>query len=201
MRAPFFGAFHALAVDNASRGVCFALGFLPALEIERMMDAIQRAIPVPQAEVIMHGASGWQVLGNIAPLAAGAQNVHHAVDHLSDIDTPFAAAGLARRDQRLDMRPFRIGQVARIAQPVAVVARVVFGSPHGAPQEGIRHPQRITGDSALQEGSPANRFVRLIKSPDGHLGARARTSAPGVPAWAAGPRAGRRRSTCDTRTR
>ena len=47
-----------------------------------MMDAIQRAVPVPQAEVIMHGASGRQILGQRAPLAAGAQNVHHAVDHL-----------------------------------------------------------------------------------------------------------------------
>ena len=81
-----------------------------------MMDAIQRAVPVPQAEVIMHGASGRQILGQRAPLAAGAQNVHHAVDHLADSDAPFAAAGLARRDQRLDMRPFRIGQVARITQ-------------------------------------------------------------------------------------
>ena len=71
-----------------------------------MMDAIQRAVPVPQAEVIMHGASGRQILGQRAPLAAGAQNVHHAVDHLADSDAPFAAAGLARRDQRLDMRPF-----------------------------------------------------------------------------------------------
>ena len=43
-----------------------------------MMDAIQRAVPVPQAEVIMHGASGRQILGPRAPLAAGAQNVHHA---------------------------------------------------------------------------------------------------------------------------
>ena len=56
-------------------------------------------------------------------------------DHLADSDAPFAAAGLARRDQRLDMRPFRIGQVARITQFVAVVARAVVGSPHGAPQE------------------------------------------------------------------
>ena len=79
----------------------------------------------------MHGASGRQI-GQRAPLAAGAQNVHHAVDHLADSDAPFAAAGLARRDQRLDMRPFRIGQVARITQFVAVVARAVVGSPHGA---------------------------------------------------------------------
>ena len=52
-----------------------------------MMDAIQRAVPVPQAEVIMHGASGRQILGQRAPLAAGAQNVHHAVDHLADMRT------------------------------------------------------------------------------------------------------------------
>ena len=141
MRAPFFSAFHTLTVDDAGRGAGFARGFLAALEVERMMDAIQRAVPVPQAEVIMHGASGRQILGQRAPLAAGAQNVHHAVDHLADSDAPFAAAGLARRDQRLDMRPFRIGQVARITQFVAVVARAVVGSPHGAPQEQIHHPR------------------------------------------------------------
>jgi hypothetical protein len=33
------------------------------------------------------------------------------------------------------MRPFLIGQVARIAQLVAVVAGAVFGSPHKAPHE------------------------------------------------------------------
>ena len=33
------------------------------------MDAIQRAIPVPQAEVIVHGPSGRQLLGQRAPPA------------------------------------------------------------------------------------------------------------------------------------
>ena len=105
------------------------------------MDAIQRAVPAPQAEVIMHGAPGWQVFGKIAPLAAGAQNVHHAVDHLAHVDAPFAAAPLGGRDKRLDMRPFLIGQVAWIAQLVAVVAGAVFGSPHGAPRETNRCQQ------------------------------------------------------------
>ena len=58
-----------------------------------MMDAIQRAVPVPQAEVIMHGASGRQILGQRAPLAAGAENVHHAVDHLADSDAPVRRGG------------------------------------------------------------------------------------------------------------
>ena len=76
----------------------------------------------------MHGASGRQILGQRAlqkPLAAFfkcSEWIHHAVGSTSRIDdAPFAAAGLARRDQRLDMRPFRIGQVARITQFVAVV--------------------------------------------------------------------------------
>ena len=118
----------------------------------------------------MHGASGRQILGQRAPLAAGAQNVHHAVDHLADSDAPFAAAGLARRDQRLDMRPFRIGQVARITQFVAVVARAVCRQSTWGTSRANSPPQRITADSTLQEGPPDNRFIRLIKSPDGHLG-------------------------------
>ena len=59
-----------------------------------MMDAIQRAVPVPQAEVIMHGASGRQILGQRAPLAAGAENVHHAVDHLADSERRLPPPGL-----------------------------------------------------------------------------------------------------------
>ena len=114
----------------------------------------------PQAEVIMHGASGRQILGQRAPLAAGAQNVHHAVDHLADSDAPFAAAGLARRDQRLDMRPFRIGQVARITQFVAVVARAVCRQSTWGTSRANSPPQRITADSALQEGAPDSQQAR-----------------------------------------
>ena len=140
-KPPLFGAFHALAVDDAGRGACFARGFLSALGVEHMMDAIQRAIPVPQAEVIVHGASGRQLLGQRAPLAAGAEQVHHAVNHLADIDAPFAAAGLTRRDQRLEMRPLLIGQIARIEQLVAVVTGAVFISPRGPPREWGQHPR------------------------------------------------------------
>jgi len=61
-KLPLFGAFHALAIDEAGCGAGFARGFLSALDVEHMIDAIQRAIPVPQAKVIMHGASGRQLL-------------------------------------------------------------------------------------------------------------------------------------------
>ena len=74
----------------------FARGFLAAQE--RMMDAIH-AVP-PQAEE--HGASGRQILGQRAPLAAGAENVHHAVDQEAVCRRRACPAGSAR-----DMRPFR----------------------------------------------------------------------------------------------
>jgi hypothetical protein len=42
----------------------------------------------------MHRAARRQVFGQIAPLAAGAQDVHHPVDHLAQVDPPLAAARL-----------------------------------------------------------------------------------------------------------
>ena len=88
-------------------------------------------------------------------MAASAENVHHAVDHLAQINAALAAATLARRNQRLDMRPFLIGQVARIAQRVTVVAGAVFGGPHRAPHKKNRHPERITSESHASRGHRA----------------------------------------------
>ena len=95
-----------------------------------MMDPVERAVPVPQAQVVVHGAARRQVLGQIAPLAAGAQDVHHPVDHLAQVDPPLAATRLAGRKERLDQRPFLVGQIARIAQMVSVVSRRILDRPH-----------------------------------------------------------------------
>jgi hypothetical protein len=43
---------------------------------------------------------------------------------------PLAAAASSPRDQRLDIRPFVIGQVARISQVIAIVLRPVLVRPH-----------------------------------------------------------------------
>ena len=57
-----FAAFHALAVDDAGRRGGGAPGFLPAHDKERMMGVRVRAIPGPQAVVIMGGALGGRSL-------------------------------------------------------------------------------------------------------------------------------------------
>src|SRR6476619_2262776 len=94
------------------------------------MDFLQRAVVAPPGEVVMHRAARRQVFRNIAPLTSSAQHVHQAVDHLTHINRPLAAAALGGRQQRPDMLPFRVGQVARVTQLVTVVERAVFGGPH-----------------------------------------------------------------------
>ena len=98
-------------------------------DVERVMDTIERAVPAPQAEVIARFRGG-RSLGR-ARHWQPVPRMYKPVDHLAQIDRPLAAAALARRDQRPDQRPFIVGQVARIAQLVAVVARVFQRSTSG----------------------------------------------------------------------
>ena len=75
------------------------------------MDAIERAVPAPQVEIIMHRRARRQILGQRPPLASRAQDVHQPVDDLAHIDMALVAAPLGRRDQRLDQLPLVIRQV------------------------------------------------------------------------------------------
>jgi hypothetical protein len=102
----FFGAFHALAVDDASGGAGLSFRLLAAFDVQCMMDPIQRAVANPPRKIIMQRAARRKVLWNIPPLAAGAQDVHHAVHDRPHVGPPLAAAAFGGRDQRLDTRPF-----------------------------------------------------------------------------------------------
>src|SRR5208283_6029152 len=119
--AALFCAPDALAVDDRRRRARLAFGQFAAFHVKRMVDAIERAVVIPADEVIMYGAAWRKVLGDRAPLASGAQDVHRAVHHFTHLDRALVAAGLGPRDQRLDQVPFVIGQVTRVAQPATVV--------------------------------------------------------------------------------
>src|SRR4051812_7227834 len=112
------------------------------------MDAIERAVPGPQLEVAVHRRARSQILRYGPPLAAGAEDVHQAVDHLAHVHRALVAAALGRRDERRHMAPFLIGQIARIAQLAAVVPRAVLDRPH-------RDPSTTQADQRLERG----RFV------------------------------------------
>jgi hypothetical protein len=117
------------------QAVGLAFGLLTAFDVERVMDVLQRAVVVPQTEIVVHRAARGQVFRNLAPLASSAQDAHHAVHHLAHVDASFAAATLGWGCQRLDMLPLRVGQITRMPQLVTVVAGAVFGRPHEAPHE------------------------------------------------------------------
>src|SRR4051812_32116595 len=130
MQAPFFCALHALAIDDRCRRTSLSPGFLPALDVEGVVDAIEGAVRVPTREVVVHRAARGQVFRQGPVLAARAQQIHHRVHHLADVDRPLVAAGLGGRDPRGDERPLLVGQVAGIAQAAAVVAASVLDRPH-----------------------------------------------------------------------
>src|SRR5271166_6454178 len=120
----FFCAFHALAVDDGGGRAGLAFGLLATLFVERVMDAIQRAINAPIAKVTIDGAARRQILGKVTPLASRAQHVHDGVERLSHVGFASAASPPRRRNERFDMRPLPVRQVARISQMIALV----FGS-------------------------------------------------------------------------
>ena len=137
MRAPLFRALHALAADDGDGRARLSPGEFAALHVERVVDPLQSAVPLPAAEIAMHRAAGRQVLRDRAPLTAGGEHVHDAVDDRALVDLASASAMLGRRDQRCDQHPFRVGQVARIAQVIAVVATAILNGPHAGIREAI----------------------------------------------------------------
>src|SRR3954454_2137024 len=99
----------------------------------RIMNAIERAVPAPELEVVVHRRARRQVFGDSPPLAACAQDVHQPVHPLAHVHRDLVAATFARPDERLRMAPFLIRQIARIPQLAAVVPRTVLDRPHRRP--------------------------------------------------------------------
>jgi hypothetical protein len=94
------------------------------------MDALQRSVPTPEIEIIKQRAAWRKVFRDRTPLAARAQNVHDAVHHCAHIDVASVASAPGRWNQRRNMRPFLIRQIAGITQAAAVVLLAVLRRPH-----------------------------------------------------------------------
>ena len=75
------------------------------------MDPIQCPVVIPAVKISMDGAAWRQVLRDVAPLATGAEHIHHTVQNLADVDSALVAASLRGWDQWFDNRPFLVSQV------------------------------------------------------------------------------------------
>src|SRR5581483_6132498 len=146
--APFFRALDALAVDDCRRRAGLAASVLTAEDVQRMVDAVERPIIVPAAEIVVHRAPRCQVRGQRAPLTAGREDIHPPVHHCPHIDLPLVAAALGGRDQRADDRPFFVGQIARIPQLAPVIPSPILLGPHDGRLSYASSPRLITTDSS-----------------------------------------------------
>jgi len=141
--------FGALTVDDRGGWAGLPTLTLACGNIERMVDALQRAVPIPQHEVRMRCALRRQILGQRLPLATRREHVENCVENLANIDLAPTTAALGRWDHRLSQRPFSIRQIARISQTMPLSGAAMFRFPHlGTPLDDSGAAQGITNDSS-----------------------------------------------------
>src|SRR5438876_986171 len=98
-RSPFLSTLGALAVNDRSRRAQLASFPLAGLDIECVMDALQRPVPIPQHEIGMRGALRRQILRQCLPLAACREHIEDRVQNLAEFTSrrspPRLAGGIA----------------------------------------------------------------------------------------------------------
>ena len=122
--APFLRSLGALAVDHRRRWARLAPFPVAYRHIERVVDALERAVPVPQHEVVMCRRLRRQVLGQRRPLAARPKNIEDPVEHLADVHVarPTAApAGSLARSAPTPHPSDRSGNASRAVRRLAGV--------------------------------------------------------------------------------
>src|SRR5438093_1174477 len=107
------GRVHRLAVHAGGGARRVGLRRGADLAAQGVVDGVEGAVVAPLVEVAPHGRFGGEVLGQVAPLAAGPQDVEDGIDDVAQV-------GLARPsarvdgDEGLDQGPLRVGDVARV---------------------------------------------------------------------------------------
>src|SRR5262249_16907221 len=108
------GGVHRLAVHAG--GGARMVGLLGGADFlaEPVVDGVQGAVVPPLIEIPPHGALGRQVLGEIPPGAAGAEEVEDGIDDIPQVGLAGSSAGGAG-EVRLDPGPLLVGDVAGVA--------------------------------------------------------------------------------------
>src|SRR5207245_1555602 len=110
-----FGALDALAVDDPSGGRTLASFHLAQVFPQMRVNLFPQMVAFPESEVMIDGAPGRKVLGQVPPLAGGAHDIEHRVEQLP--------IGVLARASRLggfgktimDELPFGLRQVMSVS--------------------------------------------------------------------------------------
>src|SRR5208337_355331 len=103
-----------LTVDARRRSGVVGLLHRADLAAKEVVELLQGPVSSPLVEVTPDGALGWEVHGQIAPLAAGAEDAKDGVEDVPYVGLAGPSAGVDRRDVRLDQGPLCVGDVAGI---------------------------------------------------------------------------------------
>jgi len=161
--------FGALAVDDGSGRTGLAPSLFAHRNVKRMVDALQRAVPIPQLEIMMHRAFRREILGKGLPLASGPKHTEQAVENFADVHIPRPTAASRRRYHRRDQRPLVIGEITCITQTSTPCRYTMFRCAHRAllqkaNQRPTRNHNRLIGfnkflDGLLEPFRPRKNFV------------------------------------------
>ncbi len=109
-----FGRLDRLAIENPGAGSRLPPFALSPAAVERPVDAFERSVGAPLAEVGVDSLVVGQVTGQVAPGAAVFGNVENRVDDFTKVHRARSAASALGWKQRLDQFPFRVGQVGGV---------------------------------------------------------------------------------------
>jgi hypothetical protein len=84
------------------------------LAAEKVVDHVQGAVVPPLVEVPPDGALGREVLGEVTPLAAGAEDVEDGIDDVPEVGLAGSPAGVDG-DVWLDQGQLRVSDVAGVS--------------------------------------------------------------------------------------
>jgi hypothetical protein len=108
-----------LGIDDVrARSSLTALFFGSDLLTQSVMNFLPGSVETPTAVIIVDGAPGRELVGDVPPLAAGPDEVEYGVDDIANVHRTSATAGHGRRDQGSDASPLGIGEVGGIRFPI-----------------------------------------------------------------------------------
>src|SRR6516162_9809618 len=113
-----------------TRALCFATARLAHPHHQSMIDCLPQPRVAPAVEEPLHRRKRRKLLGQLAPLAAGRQDVKYGVDHRTQFRGPWPPQSLRRRQQSFDQLPFPIADIAYIAQIITAILRSSGFGPH-----------------------------------------------------------------------
>src|SRR4051812_21332879 len=103
------------SVEDRGRGAGFPSCLFSHLDIQRVMDASQGAVPLPQVQIRPNRAARREVFRQRLPLAPRPEDIEDRVQDLADIHRPRTPAAFGRSDQGSNQRPFGVSQITRVA--------------------------------------------------------------------------------------